>query len=85
MSIPKSPARRSNPSPGSETVERGDVEAALSVEPVNEEVEEFDYFADRLLSGRGPEPDGRHGLVDMRTIEAIYELAETGERVRVED
>lgn len=67
------------------TVERGDTKAALSVEPVNEEVEEFDYFADRLLSGRDPEPDGRHGLVDMRAIEAIYESAETGKRVRVED
>ncbi len=45
--------------------------------------EEFDYFADCLLSDRDPEPDGRHGLVDMRTIEAIYESAETGERVAV--
>ncbi len=66
------------------TVERGDTEATLSVAPVNEEAEEFDYFADCLLTGRDPEPDGRHGLVDLQTIEAVYESAETGERVRVE-
>ena len=67
------------------TAERGDAEASFSIAPVNEEREEFDYFADCLLSGRGPEPDGRHGLVDMRTIEAIYESAETGERVGVRE
>ncbi|GKZ13955.1 D-xylose 1-dehydrogenase Gfo6 [Haladaptatus sp. T7] len=66
------------------TVERGDAAAAFSVAPVNEEREEFDYFADRLLADRDPGPDGAHGLVDMRTIEAIYESAETGERVAVE-
>lgn len=66
------------------TVERGDVEAAFSVSPVNEVTEEFEYFADCLLAGRDPEPDGAHGLVDMRTIEAIYESAETGERVSLE-
>jgi predicted dehydrogenase len=66
------------------TVERDDTEAVLSVAPVDEEREEFDYFADCLLAGRDPEPDGEHGLVDMRAVEAIYESAETGERVAVE-
>ncbi|WP_266075494.1 D-xylose 1-dehydrogenase Gfo6 [Haladaptatus caseinilyticus] len=61
-------------------VRRGGAEADFSVEPVNEVAEEFDYFADRLLSGRDPVPDGEHALVDMRAIEAIYESAETGER-----
>ncbi|MFB9804869.1 Gfo/Idh/MocA family oxidoreductase [Haladaptatus pallidirubidus] len=57
--------------------------ADFSVEPVDEVAEEFDYFADCLLSGRDPEPDGHHALVDMRTIEAIYESAERGNRVSV--
>ena len=38
--------------------------------------EEFDYFADCLLTGREPGSDGEHGLADMRTIEAVYEAAE---------
>jgi xylose dehydrogenase (NAD/NADP) len=45
--------------------------------------EEFDYFADCVLSGRSPVADGEHGLVDMRVIEAVYEAAESGRRVRL--
>lgn len=50
----------------------------------DEMTEEFDYFADRIIRGVPPSPDGEHGLVDMRTLAAIYEAAETGERVEVE-
>jgi len=45
--------------------------------------EEFDYFADCLLTGRDPLPDGEHGLVDMRVIDAIYDAGEDGDRVTV--
>lgn len=45
---------------------------------------EFDHFANYLLDERDPHPDGRHGLVDMRAIEATYEAAERGETVRIE-
>ena len=65
------------------TVERGDAEAAFSVEPVNEMLAEFDYFADCLLDGRDPGPDGEHGLVDVRTMAAVYQSADAGERVAV--
>ncbi|SIQ81301.1 D-xylose dehydrogenase (NADP) [Haladaptatus litoreus] len=65
------------------TAERNGAKADFLVEPVNEEVEEFDYFADCLLSGRDPEPDGQHALVDMRTIEAIYESAKIDERIPI--
>ena len=65
------------------TVERGDAEASFSVEPVDEVRAEFDYFADCLLDGRDPGPDGEHGLVDVRTVAAIYESADAGERVAV--
>jgi xylose dehydrogenase (NAD/NADP) len=43
--------------------------------------EEFDYFADRVLSGTEIYPDGDHGLADMRIIEAIHGASERGERV----
>ncbi|WP_136688783.1 D-xylose 1-dehydrogenase Gfo6 [Halorhabdus amylolytica] len=61
--------------------ERHDVD----VTQVHQLEEEFAYFADCLLAGREPEPDGEHGLVDMRAIEAIYESAETGETARIEN
>ena len=46
------------------------------------EVEEvFDYFADRVLTGGEIYADGRHGLADMRIIEAIHRAADEGEPV----
>ena len=65
------------------TVARGDASAEVAFEPANQMTEEFDYFADRVLTGREVGPDGAHGLVDVRTIEAVYEAAATGERVEV--
>ena len=59
--------------------ERHDVDIAH----VHQLEEEFAYFADCVLAGRDPEPDGEHGLIDMRAIEAIYESAETGETIGV--
>jgi len=50
----------------------------------SEMTEEFDYFADRVLREEPIGPDGEHGLLDMRAIKAIYDAAETGERVTVE-
>ena len=51
---------------------------------VEEMREEFDYFADRVLGDEPILPDGRHGLDDMRTIRAVHEAAERGERVDIE-
>ena len=45
--------------------------------------EEFEYFARCVLTGADPDPDGEDGLVDVRTIDAIYEAAATGERVEL--
>jgi len=50
----------------------------------SEMTEEFDYFADRVLREEPIGPDGEHGLLDMRALKAIYDAAETGERVTVE-
>jgi len=45
--------------------------------------EEFDYFADRVLTGDEVYPDGRHGLWDMRVIEALHESAQRSEPVNL--
>ena len=51
--------------------------------PADQMREEFVWFADRILSGESFEANGRHGLVDMRTIDAVYDAIESGERERV--
>ncbi|GAA0243110.1 D-xylose 1-dehydrogenase Gfo6 [Haladaptatus pallidirubidus] len=66
------------------TVRRGETTAEVQVPPVNQMTEEFDYFADCLLSDASPYADGAHALTDMRAIAAIYEAGETGETVGVE-
>lgn len=55
------------------TVRKSDTVLEIEVPPVNQMTEEFDYFADRLLTERTPHPDGEHGLIDLRTIRAIHE------------
>lgn len=59
---------------------RGDTTVDLSTQQGDQMVELFAYFADRVLSGTSIEPDGDHGLLDIRTIDAIYDAAESGER-----
>jgi len=45
--------------------------------------EQFDYFADRILTDVPIYPNGEHGLEDMRIISAIYRAAETGDVVEL--
>jgi len=66
------------------TVWRGDVEASFDFEQVNQMTEEFDYFANCLQRGVDPHPDGEHGLVDLKTLDALYESAEHNTRIAVE-
>ncbi|ELZ22362.1 oxidoreductase [Halosimplex carlsbadense 2-9-1] len=61
-----------------------DIEGEFRPEPVDQMREEFDYFANYLQRGLDPEPDGEHGMVDMRAIEALYESAESGRRVELD-
>ncbi len=61
---------------------RAEIDAADFTE-TEEMREEFDYFADRVLSGEEIVPDGRHALTDMYTIRAIHEAAENDERVQI--
>ncbi|MDX1747531.1 MAG: gfo/Idh/MocA family oxidoreductase, partial [Halobacteriales archaeon] len=65
---------------------RNDLSVTVEHETVDAEAEmreEFDYFADRVLTGAEIYPDGRHGLADMRIVRAIHEAGETGERVEL--
>jgi len=66
---------------------RGDVSVTVehrSFDAEREMEEEFDYFADCLLGDGDLYPDGRHGLQDMRIIEALHDSAERGEPVALE-
>ncbi|MFB6119623.1 MAG: D-xylose 1-dehydrogenase Gfo6 [Halobacteriaceae archaeon] len=66
------------------TVRRGGQTADITYDYPDQMEAEFDYFADRILTGDDVYPDGEHGLVDMRAIEAIYEAAREGEAVDIE-
>lgn len=65
------------------TVEHGAETVTTTPEFVDEVREEFEYFADCVLSGRRPEPDGHDGAVDLAVAEAVYESATSGQRVPV--
>ena len=54
---------------------RGSTSTSLSARHVDQMREEFDYFADRVLTNRDPEPGGHHALVDMYALAAVYESA----------
>ncbi|QLC34516.1 Gfo/Idh/MocA family oxidoreductase [Halarchaeum sp. CBA1220] len=55
------------------TLTRGTQTVDVDFDAVDQMEEEFDYFADRLLTGRDIYPDGEHGVVDIRAIEAVLE------------
>ncbi|WP_226021351.1 D-xylose 1-dehydrogenase Gfo6 [Halomicrobium salinisoli] len=70
--------------PSGLTVSRGDVDAELDLPDWNMDHqmdEEFEYFANHVLTDRQPTGSGEHGLVDMQLIEAVFESAERGERI----
>jgi len=62
---------------------RGDSHAEIQVDRVDQIREEFDYFADRLRSDADIYPDGRHGVVDVKIMEAVYEAADRDTWVEV--
>jgi predicted dehydrogenase len=45
---------------------------------------ELTYFADCILTGKDPEPDGWEGMADVQIVEAIYRSAQSGAPVRLE-
>ena len=65
------------------TVARDGSRTRFEYDSVDQMTEEFDYFAHCLLTDETPYADGRHGLVDLATLRAIYEAGETGSAVDV--
>ncbi len=65
------------------TLVRDQERRTLSYDPVDQMTEEFAYVAHHLLAEAEMDPTGAHGLVDVATIDAVYEAAETDERVDV--
>ena len=51
---------------------RGDSRASIEIDPVDQLLEEFDYFAHQLHIGEAFTGHGEHGLTDMCTMEAVY-------------
>jgi xylose dehydrogenase (NAD/NADP) len=64
---------------------RNGIAARTETPHVDQMEAEFEYFADRVLRSEPVHPDGEHGLLDMRALEAVYDAAETGERVEIGD
>ena len=62
-------------------VERGDAATRYSGPPVDEVREEFDYFANCILTDMECETAGKDGFTDVEIIDAAYDSAKTGERV----
>lgn len=59
-------------------ISRGDGRMSIDLGKVDQMREEFDYFADRVRAGESIYPDGKHALLDIETMETIYEA--TSER-----
>jgi predicted dehydrogenase len=59
------------------TIERGDMHTELTGPSVNEVVEEFEYFATKVLTGEELKPNGSHGLTDLEVMTGAYKSAET--------
>ncbi|MEP6783053.1 MAG: Gfo/Idh/MocA family oxidoreductase [Acidobacteriota bacterium] len=46
---------------------------------------EIAYFSDCILNGTNPEPSAEEGCWDVRVVNALYQSAETGERVKLQN
>ncbi len=44
---------------------------------------EIDHFAERVLAGEDPEPDGREGLIDVTVMDAIMRSVKEGQAVKL--
>lgn len=66
-------------------IDRPKGRVTVSPAEINQMTELFDYFADRVLGDAPIEPDGHHGVVDMKTMRAIYQAARDGETVLIDE
>ncbi|WP_436924477.1 D-xylose 1-dehydrogenase Gfo6 [Halosimplex amylolyticum] len=65
------------------TVTRGDTTVTTEFDQIHETRRSLEYFGDHILTDTPIPGDGEHGLVDQRAIDAVYEAAESGERVEL--
>ena len=65
-------------------VSRGAGRASIEFDRVDQMLEEFDYFAHQVQTNREIHADGAHGLIDMKTMEAVYESERTNGWVTVD-
>ncbi len=65
------------------TVSAGGSPVTFEATEPHEVREEFDYFATAVRTDMPIEPDGRHGLTDVRIAEAVYESSDTGRRIEL--
>jgi xylose dehydrogenase (NAD/NADP) len=65
------------------TLSRDDGDITVTVGDIDEVSEEFAHFGYSVLTGTEPMPSGDVGVRDLELLEAVYESAETGERVTV--
>jgi len=65
------------------TITRGETTITTEFDGIEETRRSLEYFGDHLLTGTEILGDGEHGLVDQRAIDAVYEAAESGERVEL--
>jgi predicted dehydrogenase len=63
-----------------EILRRGETET-VSFEPTDQFAADLSYFSTCILQDREPEPNGVHGLQDVRLVEAIYRSARDGRPV----
>ena len=64
-------------------LEVGGTSADVNYERIDQMREEFDYFAHQIRTDGEIHPDGRHGLVDVEAIAAVYESVEKGSVVEL--
>lgn len=65
------------------TITRGDTTITTEFDQIQETKRSLEYFGDHVLTDTPILGDGAHGLTDQRTIDAVYEAAEAGERVEL--
>lgn len=65
------------------TVDTDKGHVRLSGVGANETREEFDYFANAVLTNDDIEPSGKNGLADVRAMVGVLESSETGTQVRL--
>lgn len=63
---------------------RNDKTKTIKFRPRDQFAPELIYFSRCIQEDRRPEPDGLEGLADVRVIEALYDSAEAGRRVKLE-